>query len=331
MKKAQLPNIALLGTGGTIAATAHDATALSGYEVTEGIESLLKAVPGLETLANLQCKQVFNLDSRLLTPRHLLKLSALINRLLAAPEMDGVVVTHGTDTLEETAYFLNLTVKSNKPIVLVGAMRPGSALSADGPLNLYNAVLLATRPEARGLGVLVTLNDRVHAARYLSKTSTTQVDAFDRAEQACLGQLNNGSFHLFQRPVTAHTMDSEFDVSNAKTLPAVDIIYDYQGAAIHPYEASVQAGAHGIVVAAMGNGSLSTQAEKGLKLAVKNGLACVRSSRTGSGIVTPSASDARRGFVSANSLNPQKARILLMLSLAAGLDRAGIQRCFDRY
>src|SRR5690606_16740387 len=146
-------------TGGTIASTASSNTALTDYSVTEGIQALLKAVPALSTLASIQCAQVFNVDSRNITNNMLLKLAARVNRLLNDDAIDGIVITHGTDTLEETAYFLNLVVKSIKPVVVVGAMRPASALSADGPLNLYNAVLLAGSPLAQGLGVLVTLND----------------------------------------------------------------------------------------------------------------------------------------------------------------------------
>lgn len=326
-----LPTVALLGTGGTIASTASSNTTLTDYTVTEGIEALLQAVPALATLANIQGAQVFNVDSRSITNSMLLKLAARVNRLLDDEAIAGIVITHGTDTLEETAYFLNLVVKSAKPVVLVGAMRPASALSADGPLNLYNAVLLATSPLARGLGVLVTLNDSVHAANLVSKTHTSHVDAFSSHEQGCLGHISQGRLHLFQRPNRAHTTATPFTLKGVRALPAVDILYDHQSAGLHLYEASVAAGVQGIVIAGTGNGSLSPQAEKGIRLARKHNIPCVRSSRTGSGIVTDSRQDARRGLVAAHALNPQKARILLMLALTQTTERDTIQSYFECY
>ncbi|MGB3290585.1 MAG: asparaginase [Burkholderiaceae bacterium] len=331
MKHAQLPRIALLGTGGTIASTAGAATTLTDYSVTEGIDSLLTAVPAITTLADIQCEQVFNVDSRCITNKMLLKLAARVNALLADPSTDGVVITHGTDTLEETAYFLNLTVKSGKPVVLTGAMRPGSALSADGPLNLYNAVLLASSPQAVGRGVMVTLNDRVHAARYVTKTNTTQVETFQSFGQGGLGQIVGGRLHLHQYSEKRHTLDSEFSLAGLRKLPTVDIIYDHQDAGRHLYDAAIAAGVQGIVAAGCGNGNLSPQAQSSLRRAAKQGIVCVRSSRSGSGVVTPSQNDARHGLVSGDSLNPQKARILLMLALTLSRDRAAIQACFDHY
>jgi L-asparaginase len=331
MTRKQLPHIALLGTGGTIASTAGAATALTDYMVTEGIDALLTAVPEITTLADIRCEQVFNVDSRCVTSKMLLKLAARVDTLLSDPTIDGVVITHGTDTLEETAYFLNLTVKSAKPVVLTGAMRPGSALSADGPLNLYHAILLASRREAAGLGVLVMLNDHVHAARFVTKTNTTQVESFQSAAQGSLGEVVNGQLHLYQKPGKRHTLDTQFKLGDIRKLPAVDIIYDHQDAGAHLYDASIAAGVKGIVVAACGNGSLTPQAEKGLKRAVRQGIACVRSTRSGSGLVTASPSDIRRGLISGDTLNPQKARILLMLALTLGRDRDTIQSCFDLY
>lgn len=324
-----LPTIAILGAGGTIASTAPTSTALTGYTVTEGVASLLAAVPDIGKLANIQCKQVFNVDSRAITNNMLLKLTKEVQRQLDDPAIDGVVLTHGTDTLEETACFLDLTIRSQKPVVIVGAMRPGTALSADGPLNLYNAVLVASQPLTCGQGVLVVLNDRVHAARFVVKTSTTHVDAFTSLDRGCLGSVYNGQLRLFQLPPQNEV--PTFSASGIKSLPSVDIIYDHQQAGIHFYQASVESGVQGIVVAGTGNGSLSPQAEKGLKLAARKNIACVRASRVASGSVTASPSDARSGFISSNALNPQKARILLMLALTTTNDRALLQSYFDAY
>src|SRR5690554_6585340 len=331
MKQRTLPSVVLLGTGGTIAATAAASTTLSDYAVTEGIEALLAAVPEIAGIADIRGRQVFNVDSRRLTNSMLLRLAKTVNRELADPATNKVVITHGTDSLEETAYFLNLTVDSHKPVVMVGAMRPASAISADGPLNLYNAVLLAGRPEACGHGVLVAMNDKVHAARHVSKANTTQVEAFYTGAQGCLGQIANGVVHMHQTPLRTHTSSSMFRNTPVKILPAVDILYDHQSAGLHLYQAAIDAGVQGIVVAAMGNGSLSPQAEKGLRMAARQGIACVRASRTGTRLVTPAASDVRRGFITADNLNPQKARILLMLALTQTRERAALQGFFDSY
>lgn len=331
MNKKGLPTIVVLATGGTIASTAADQTVFTDYTVTEGIDSMLAAVPGLEGIAHVRCRQVLNVDSRQINNKRLIKLASAVAKELAQADVDGVVVTHGTDTLEETAYFLNLTVKSAKPVVVAGAMRPASALSADGPLNLYNAILLASHRTAAGKGVLICLNDRVHAARHVTKTHTSQVDTFGAADLGCLGQVHDGRVDLFLTPSRLHTLDTDFTLSGLKALPTVDIIYDHQDAGLHLYEASIQAGVQGIVIAGTGNGSLSPQAEKGARLAVQHHIVCVRGSRSGSGVVSRLQRDRKRGFVSADSLNPQKARILLMLALTTTRDRDVIQSYFDRY
>ncbi|HUH58631.1 MAG TPA: asparaginase [Candidimonas sp.] len=331
MTPLQLPAVVLLGTGGTIAATAALSTTLADYSVTEGVESLLSAVPEISTLARLRCRQVFNVDSRSITNKMLLKLAAVVNKEAANPEVDGIVITHGTDTLEETAWFLNLTIKSRKPVVMVGAMRPGTALSADGPLNLYNAVLLAAHAQASGHGVMVLLNDQISAARFVSKTNTTQVDAFRSADHGYLGQAHNGTIQIFQSPMRFHTAATDFSMAGVSALPEVDIVYDHQNAPLHFYEACIAAGSKGIVVACTGNGSLSPNARKGVRLARKNGIYCVRSSRVGSGTVSGSRDDKKDGLVTADSLNPQKARILLMLALTATSKLERIQWYFDNY
>ncbi|PLC54557.1 L-asparaginase [Pollutimonas nitritireducens] len=326
-----LPRVVLLGTGGTIAATAGSATTLNDYTVTQSIDTLLTAIPELNAVARLRCSQVFNVESHAITNKMLLKLAGRINKELSDPAVDGVVITHGTDTLEETAYFLNLTIKSHKPVVMVGAMRPSSALSADGPLNLFNAVLLAASKKAHGHGVLVLMNDQISAARYTSKTHSTQPDSFRSHDQGYLGQIHNGKIHIFQTPTTRHTTQSEFDVTGVKSLPSVDIIYDHQNAGLHLYEASIKAGVQGIVIAATGNGSISTSVKKGAHLALKGNVVCVRSTRVGSGVVSESKTDNKLRLVSGNSLNPQKARILLMLALHNTRDPQSIQSYFDRY
>lgn len=327
----RLPRLVLLGTGGTIASTASDATTLSDYSVTENVDNLLAGIPGAGRIARVEYQQVFSVDSREITNGMLLRLACQVQDLLADSKVDGVVITHGTDTLEETAYFLNLVLKSSKPVVIVGSMRPGSAISADGALNLYHAILLAASREARGLGVLVMLNDRFFAARFVSKLNTTRVDAFDAPDQGSLGAICNGGVYLFQVPACVHTEKTDFSLGDLDVLPSVDIVYDHQSAGMHHYLASIEAGVGGIVVAGCGNGSLSPNAEEGLSRAVGKGIVCVRSSRVPTGIVTSSRHDGPNGLIASNSLNPQKARILLMLALTRTSDRVQIQDYFDRY
>ena len=330
-RQATLPRIVLLGTGGTIAAVAGDATQLHDYTVGATTDELLAAVPQLRALAEVRGEQLANVDSRDIDNALLLKIVRRVDALLGQPDVDGIVITHGTDTLEETAYFLNLVLKSAKPVVLAGAMRPATALSADGPLNLYNAFLVATCAAAHGKGVLVMMNDRIGAARFVTKAATTVPDAFRAFEQGNLGEIAAGRVHFFTAPLCRHTVDSEFSLATIAELPHVDILYDHQGAGLHHYRAAISAGARGIVIAGSGNGSLSPAARAGAEEAARHGVAVVRSSRVGQGVVTASADDAVLGTVAANSLNPHKARILLMLALGRSRDAAELQRCFDQY
>lgn len=321
-------HLVLIGTGGTIAATAAAAQNLTDYHVTQGIAAMLAAVPGAGRLADIRCEQPYNVDSRALGAAQVLRLARQVLRHADADDVDGIVVTHGTDTLEETAFLLHLTVRTPKPIVLVGSMRPGSALSADGPLNLYNALLVARAPESRERGVLVVMNDHILAARQAVKLSTTQVQAFGADGLGVLGTVCDGAVHYQLRPDLPAA--AEFLLPGLRKLPDVDVILDYQDAALHPYRAAIQAGVHGIVVAGMGNGSLSPAAERGCLQARRHGLVCVRASRVPRGVVTPQPSDALAGLLAAGALNPLQARIVLRLALARGWDAARIQAALQR-
>lgn len=330
--KTHLPNIKILATGGTIAGSAASNTAVTGYTAGAlGVDTLIKAVPELKDIANVTGEQIANVGSPDVDNSILLKLAKRINELLASDDVDGIVVTHGTDTLEETAYFLNLVVKSDKPVVVVGAMRPATAISADGPFNLYNAVKVAGTPEAKGKGVMVMLNDRIGAARFITKTNTTATDTFKSPEQGYMGEIVGGKVYFYYEPLRKHTTGSEFDITNLDALPQVDILYEYQNNGSYLYDAAVNAGAKGIVVAGSGDGSLSSASEKGAEAAASKGVAIVRSTRTGSGTVAISEDDAKNHFVSSDSLNPQKARILLMLALTKTTDTAKIQEYFNEY
>ncbi|HEY5227854.1 MAG TPA: asparaginase, partial [Opitutaceae bacterium] len=252
---------------------------------------------------------------------------------LDRPSVSGVVVTHGTDTMEETAYFLNLVVHSPKPVVLVGAMRPATAMSADGPMNLYNAVAAAAHPDAQGRGVLVVANDEIHFAREVAKTNTTQVGTFKSTHRGLAGLVSAGRIHFYGRPLSRHTAASAFMVPKSGPLPRVDIIYAHAGMGRELVDAAVQAGALGLVIAGVGNGNLGAAALGAAAAASRAGVAVVRSSRTGGGIVERNVEmdDDGLGFIAADELNPQKARILLMLALTRTRDPGTIQDMFYAY
>src|SRR5215831_570218 len=331
----KLPNVVILATGGTIAGTGASSTATVGYQAaTVGVQRLIEAVPELKKVANVTGEQVFQIASENMNNDYWLKLAKRVNELLARPDVDGIVITHGTDTIEETAYFLNLVVKSRKPVVIVGAMRPSTAISADGPINLYNAVILAGSQDAVGKGVLVVLNDQINGARDVTKTNTANTDTFRSWELGFLGYMQDNAPHFYRVSARKHTMDSEFDVSKLDALPQVDIVYGYANMSRIPIDAFVAAGAKGIVHAGVGDGSLARPAiEPALVEAHKKGVVTVRSSRVGNGIVARNgeAKDDEMDYVVSDTLNAQKARILVMLALTKTNDTKEIQRMFYTY
>ncbi|AXI28684.1 L-asparaginase [Priestia megaterium] len=330
--KKELPNIKILATGGTIAGFSESDTDTTGYESGAlDIETLIKDVPQIKKLADISGEQIVNIGSQNMNNSILLKLAKRINTLLASKDVDGIVVTHGTDTLEETAYFLDLVVKSEKPVVVIGSMRPATAISADGPLNLYNAVKVSSITESKNKGVLVTLNDRIGAARYITKTHTTATDTFKSSEQGYVGEIAGDKVLFYNESARKHTTQSVFDVSKFDELPQVDIIYGYQNDNRYFYDTAVKKGAKGIIVAGAGNGLLSDAALAGARDAVKKGVVITRSSRVVSGVVTHETSDDKDKFVTSDSLNPQKARILLMLTLTKTKDAKKIQEYFNEY
>jgi L-asparaginase type II len=329
-----MANVTILATGGTIAGTGATSTTTVGYTAaTVGVQRLIAAVPELAKVANVSGEQVFQIASENMTNEHWLTLAKRVNVLLAQPNVDGIVITHGTDTLEETAYFLNLTVKSKKPVVLVGAMRPSTAISADGPINLYNAVLLAASADAVGKGVLVAMNDQIQAGRDVSKSNTSAPDAFRSPDLGMLGYFQGGRPFFYRQVVRKHTADTEFDVSALQSLPQVDIVYGYANVSPVAVDAFVASGSKGIIHAGVGNGSLAARVKPALQAARAKGAVIVRASRTGQGILARNgeANDDELDFVAADTLNPQKARILLMLALTKTTSTKDIQRMFYTY
>lgn len=328
-----LPHIKILATGGTIAGSAKNAGQLTGYTAGAlGVESLIAAVPELQTVADVSGEQLANIDSCNLTSSLWFKLAERCNELMTDNSVDGIVITHGTDTLEETAYFLNLTVNGTKPVVLTGAMRPATALSADGPLDLLNAVKTAACREAAGQGVMIVMNDIIMAARYATKTSAFKVEAFQAVPYGQLGTIAGGKVYFEAQIKKRHTLQSVFAGKNYEVLPRVDIIYthcDDDGVLI---DAAVKAGAQGIVYAGSGMGSVHCGAEQALVQAAKHGIIVVRSTRVSEGRVLPANSKwDEAGFISGGNLNPQKARILLQLVLTQTHSTREVQRFFDEY
>ena len=331
--QAKKPNIVILATGGTIAGAAGTGTQ-SGYQsgaVT--IDAMIAAVPGITNLANIKGEQISNIGSQDMSFDIMLALAKRINELLPKVDVDGIVITHGTDTMEETAFFLNLVVKSDKPVVMVGSMRPSTAVSADGPLNLYNAIGVATDPNAKGRGVLVVMNDWIQAAHSLTKTSTTAVQTFMSPLRGVVGTAAYGKNDFYNTPVWKHTTASEFDVNGVSKLPRVDIVFACADMPPDLIDASAANGAKGIVIAGVGNGNMNKAALDAAANAVKKGVIVVRSSRVPTGSVgrNVEVNDDELGFIASDELNPQKARILLSLALLKSRPKQEIQNLFYTY
>lgn len=323
----QLKNVVIMATGGTIAGTG-EAGKTTDYTAGElDVQSLIDGVPGIEKLANLTGEQVLNTFSDNVTGDDWLRLAKRINEL-ATGDVDGFVITHGTDTLEETAYFLNLTVKTDKPVIVVGAMRPSTATSADGPMNLYQAVALARSDEARGQGVMVVFSDGIYGARDVTKVNAFKTDAFNSKDFGCLGYMRDDVPYFYNKTVKKHTTASVFDISNVEHLPKVGVAFFHCDA--DPGVLDYLAESHdGIVMAGAGNGACSTAWSDKMKELTDKGEIIVRATRIGNGVVTPSASSPH--LIASDTLNPQKARILLALALTQTTDPAQIAQYFTEY
>ena len=324
------PTIYILATGGTIAGSGSGALDTSYTSGTVTVDKLIAAVPEINKIATIKGEQISNIGSQEMNNEVWFKLANRVNELLTSGKADGIVITHGTDTMEETAYFLNLVVKSDKPIVMVGAMRNSGSLSADGPLNIYNAVNVAMCKKAVGKGVMVVMNDEIHAAREVTKTNTTAVDTFKSPNSGKIGTVFYGNVKFYMNPVRKHTVNSAFDITKIKELPRVDIIYSHSNDNPDFVNLAVKNGAKGIINAGMGNGNPFPSALEALGEAVKAGVLVVRGSRVGSGETTLNGEvdDGKYGFLASDNLNAQKARVLLMLALTQTTDRAKIQELF---
>jgi len=329
----ELPKIVILATGGTIAGAAATGTQAGYTSGAVTIDAMLAAVPGIKDLAKIKGEQIANVGSQDMTFDIMLTLAKRINVLLSQKDVDGVVVTHGTDTMEETAFFLNLVVKSDKPVVMVGAMRPSTAVSADGPLNLFNAVGVAVDPNSRGRGVMVVMNDWIHGAHSLTKTSTTAIQTFMSPLRGLVGVSSYGTNDFYNTPQWKHTTASEFDIANVSNLPRVDILYACADMSADLIDAAVDRGAKGIIIAGVGNGNMNESSLRAAANAAKKGVVVVRSSRVVTGTVgrNVEVNDNELNLVASDELNPQKARILLMLALLKPRSLEDIQNLFYSY
>ncbi len=330
------PKVHIVATGGSISGVGpHRLDYIQYPELGQrlSIEEMLARIPEAQTIAQIQGENLIRVGSPAIGPREWLQLAQRINQLFTEdPALAGVVVTHGTATLEETAYFLHLTVKSERPVVVTGAMRPPTAMGTDADLNLLDAIRLAACPEATSRGVLTVLNNEIQSGRDVTKMSTLRVETFSSRELGFLGYTDSEGQIVFYRAVTRrHTLDTPFDVTERQTLPRVDIVYTYGGADGLLIDAVRQHGADGLVVVGFGSGSLSSEIFDAGTQAIRQGLPVVIASRASSGriIMTPRKEEA--GYIVADDLLPQKARILLMLALCMTRDRQEIQEFFYSY
>ncbi|MDO5531333.1 L-asparaginase 2 [Sutterella sp.] len=325
-----LPNIAVLATGGTIAGAGATATGSAYTSGQVSVNHLVAAVPQIANIANVTPIQVAQIGSQDMSDEVWLKLAKSINA--DCSKYDGFVITHGTDTMEETAYFLQLTNRCKKPVVMVGAMLPSTGLSADGPRNLYQAVITAADPKTAEQGVVVAMNSVVIGARDVYKSSTTQPETFQAMNFGKVGTIINDKV-TYEAVGLRAQLPAPFDVTNLNELPKVGIVYNHAGVEGHQAEALVKAGYKGIVSAGVGNGNVHKAVWPVLEKAALDGIVVVRSSRVPTGSTTKDAEvdDLKMHWVASQTLNPQKARVLLQLTLTKTADWKEVQKYFDQY
>lgn len=328
-----LPRIVILATGGTIAGKGASADRSAYTAGALPIKDLIDAVPGIDKIAQISGEQISNVGSQDMSVEIWMKLNKRINELFKSNQADGIVITHGTDTQEETAYFLNLTVRYDNPVVLTGSMRPSTAISADGPKNLYDAVTVAASPASKGKGVLLSFNESIFDGRDAVKTNTTHVNGFSAPNGAPLGQVYDGKVIYYFKAQRKGNKNTPFDITGLTKLPrvaVVELFADAPGTAINAYAAE---GYDGIVTGGLGNGNINKANVDAIIAAVKKGVVVCRASRVPSGRVTlfDETDDSKLGTFVSDDLNPQKARILLMLGLTQTKDRKKLQDYFFEY
>jgi len=323
-----MKTVQIIGTGGTIAGVGKSYSYKSGKLY---ISKLISDIPEISDLANLKMKQMRNIDSSDITFEYWLRIAKYINENSKNSEIDGFVITHGTDTLEETAYFLNLTLKTKKPVIITGAMRPNTALSADGKSNLYQAVALAAtgNNDLIGKGVLIVFSDTIYGARDIQKINSFKVEAFNHRDLGCLGYMIGKVPYFYNSSIKSHTYDTEFNICDVKDLPKVSIAYFYADADVEILEFLAKK-SKGIIIAGTGTGNCSKIWHKKIKSILEKKIPIVRTSRVANGLVTSKKSILKYG-ITANTLSPQKARILLSLSLTKTKNLKEIDKIFKKY
>ncbi len=329
----KVPRLVIVATGGTIAGSGVSSTTAGYTSGVASVDQMLQSVPGIEKIASIRGEQFCNIGSQDMSFDILVNLAKHLNRLLLQPDVDGVVITHGTDTMEESAFFLSLTVKNQKPVVLVGAMRPSSALSAEGPLNLYNAVAVAASPLTVGRGVQVVMNDFILDPQSLVKMHTSSVQAFQAPDKGPAGKVTYGVVEYYRYNSRNYGMASDFSIEGVSKMPRVDVVYGCTDMPADLIDASVKLGAKGIVIAGVGNGNMNKAALEACQRVVKDGVVVVRASRVASGAVgrNVEVDDDALGFVASDQLNPAKARVLLSLLLLNNHTNTEIQNAFYNY
>lgn len=324
MASSNKPRVTIFATGGTIAGGSDSNTDTLYYDAGNlGIDSLLAAVPEIHNIAEVTGEQLLNVGSHEIRGIDLLNIAEKIQYQFEHDLADGIVITHGTDTLEETAFFLDITTQFDKPVIVVGAMRPATAISADGPLNLLQATALAASTEALGRGAMIVLNDRIHPAFYTSKTNANSLDTFQAPEQGSLGYFLNAKPYFYYTPAKASHKPC-FDISKLNKLPRVDILYSYQDAEADLLELVVERGAKGVVINAAGSGWASPALEAAATKLTRDAFPVIFATRTGNGFAIKLSEQG----IGAGLLNAQKARILLMLAIASGYKHSQIKKCF---
>ncbi len=329
------PKVAFIGTGGTISSLGQGPLDILDYGAQEKrmqADAILAMFPQWAEVADVIPVNFDNVVSHNIYFDIWKKIVLLCDKLVAdTPDLAGIVIGHGTASMEETAYFLNLTLKVDVPVVIVGSQRPASALSTDAGMNLVNAVRTAASPAARGMGVLLLLNDEIHAAREVTKTSTFRLQTFRTPDFGVLGHADGDRVVFYRAPLRRRMPDTEFDIRALDALPRVDIVYSYVGADGTAVRAFMAAGARGIVSAGFAPGAPGSEDAEMLERAVREGVVVVQSTRAGSGRTFRGKRAAQRGFLMADNLNPQKARLLLALALTRTADPAEIARMFETY
>lgn len=329
----QRPKIKILATGGTIAGAGASADRSAYTAGALPVKDLIGAVPGLDKIADISGEQISSVGSQDMTVDIWIKLNKRINEIFRNKEADGIVITHGTDTQEETAYFLSLTVRYDKPVVITGSMRPATGISADGPKNLYDAVVVAASPKSRNIGVVLAFNEYILAGRDAVKTSTTHLNAFTAPNSGPIGQVYDGKVVFYDRALRKSNKNTPFDITGKDKLPNVAVAVLYADAPATAMNAYINSNVDGIIIGGLGNGNINKVNLDAVEDAVKKGIIVCRASRVPTGRVTllDETDDAKLGTIVSDDLGPQKARILLMLGLTQTKDKKKLQEYFFEY